>query len=354
MAETIMSWQSQSWPTSPAYCNLVTLQSITGCQHLGRRWLLPGGDIESRSGSAQARLTNASDLQSQRITAAQKELDLLTTLLACDERPISDGEARVNTTTNAQTLALAIHNARRQRLPLGNGAPRISPENIQQAKVVQQHLIDRYIAEGHKPVGFKLGLTDVRMQAALGLDQPLASPLMAGWQIKETTLDSHELIEPRVEIEVAFVFSRPVLQPDVDDATLLSALAGVTTAFEFCDSAYAGWPHSIAEAVADGLSFGRFMLGNTLHKVDPVSLARLTAKLMNHGELVAEGAGSQCMGSPLDACRWLVRQRALSGTPVQAGDVLLSGALAPMLPIRAGDYLSVDMGHLGTLECAIN
>ncbi len=260
----------------------------------------------------------------------------------------------MNTTTDAQTLALAIHNARRQHLALGNGAPRISPENIQQAKIVQQHLIDRYIAEGHKPVGFKLGLTDTRMQAALKLDQPLAGPLMADWQIKHPTLDSREFIEPRVEIEVAFVFSRPVVQPDIDDATLVASLTGVTCAFEFCDSAYTGWPHSLAEAVADNLSFGRFMLGDTLHPADPTALASLTARLMNHGELIAEGAGNQCMGSPLDACRWLVSQRALAGTPVQAGDILLSGALAPMLPITAGDYLSVDMGYLGTLACAIS
>lgn len=259
----------------------------------------------------------------------------------------------MKSTTDAQTIALALYNARRQGQPLGDGTPRLSPQTLAEASAAQQHLLAHYLAEGQRPVGSKLGLTDSRMQSAVGLDHPLSGELMADWQIKKPTLDSRTFIAPRVEIEVAFVFSRPLEQTAIDHATLLSALAGVTCAFEFCDSAYAGWPQSLPEAIADNLSCGRFMLGETLHPADPAALASLTARLSNHAALVAEGAGSQCMGSPLNACLWLVRQRAQAGRPVQAGEILLSGALAPMLPIKAGDWLSVDMGYLGTLDCAI-
>lgn len=250
-------------------------------------------------------------------------------------------------------VAAELYQARQQRQPVTGLAERHGLATLEQAQQVQQHLIARYLADGQSAIGSKLGLTDPRMQAALGLSQPLAGPLLSGWRIQGDILDSRQLLAPRVEMEVAFVFATGIDSTEVDDATLLGALAGVTPALEICDSAYDGWPRSLAEAVADNLSSGLFLLGEQLYPIDPQALGELSATLSNHGKKVAEGNASQCMGNPWNACRWLVQQRAREGHPVQAGEVLLSGALGPMLPIQPGDQLELEMGYLGRLDCAV-
>lgn len=58
-----------------------------------------------------------------------------------------------------------------------------------------------------------------------------------------------------------------------------------------------------------------------------------------------------CLGNPLDACLWLARTMAEMGRPLQAGDVLLSGALGPMTPVVAGDSLRLSLTRLGEVSC---
>ena len=65
----------------------------------------------------------------------------------------------------------------------------------------------------------------------------------------------------------------------------------------------------------------------------------------------AIGVGAACMGNPLDASLWLARTMALTGRPLQAGDVLLSGALGPMVPVVAGDSVRLRLTRLGEVSC---
>jgi 2-keto-4-pentenoate hydratase len=39
------------------------------------------------------------------------------------------------------------------------------------------------------------------------------------------------------------------------------------------------------------------------------------------------------------------------GQGLRAGEVILSGALGPMVPVHAGDRLHASVGALGTVSC---
>ncbi|SER58105.1 2-keto-4-pentenoate hydratase [Halopseudomonas bauzanensis] len=250
-------------------------------------------------------------------------------------------------------LADELYLARRQRQPGVGLAERYPLATLEQAQQVSECLITRYLADGQTIAGSKLGLTDTRMQAALGLDSPLIATLLSGWQVNGGSLDISQFLLPKLEMEVAFLFSAAIDDPEITDVALQQAISGVTVALEICDSAYQGGPRSLFEAVADNLSSGGFMLGEQYHPADPLALTELSATLTNHGKPIAEGNASQCMGSPWNACRWLVQERARDGNPVQAGEILLSGSLGPMVPIQAGDRLELEMGYLGRLGCAV-
>ena len=72
--------------------------------------------------------------------------------------------------------------------------------------------------------------------------------------------------------------------------------------------------------------------------------------LSQNGTVVSEGVGSACLGNPLNAVLWLARKMEAVGRPLSQGDVVLSGALGPMVDARAGDRIYVEIQGFAPLE----
>lgn len=253
---------------------------------------------------------------------------------------------------DAEAAARALFHARMTRSPCPAPSQNYPLDSVDRALQVQRALLELFERSGPEIIGYKLGLTDQRAQSATGIGQPLAGSLVQDWQCWDgDDIPMARLIEPRIEAEVAFVMSRTFDDPHAGLTELLNAVGGALPALEICDSAIQGWPRSVLDALADNLCSGLFLLG--AHPVDPrsVDFAGLPMKLSRAGVTIAEGNGSQCMGSPLNALLWLARERAGKGEPLQAGDIVLSGALGPMQPVGRGDEIRLELGALGVLEC---
>ena len=113
------------------------------------------------------------------------------------------------------------------------------------------------------------------------------------------------------------------------------------------DSRIRDWKIRIQDTVADNASCGLFVLGDALvspHEVDMTTCGMLLEK---NGEIVATGAGAAAMGSPVNAVAWLANTLGEFGIPLEAGEVILSGSLAPLIPVEPGDSMNMRIGGIG-------
>jgi 2-keto-4-pentenoate hydratase len=83
--------------------------------------------------------------------------------------------------------------------------------------------------------------------------------------------------------------------------------------------------------------------------LEAVEPADVTMTLLVNGHEVSRGSGSACLGDPLTALEWLARTAAEFGDPLRAGELVLSGALGPMVVVQPGDEVQVEISGLGAV-----
>lgn len=224
--------------------------------------------------------------------------------------------------------------------------------DVASAYAIQEINTQRALDAGRRLVGRKIGLTSVAVQKQLGVDQPDYGMLfadMARGEGEEIALA--DLMQPKIEAEIAFVLGRDLALEQPTVADLFRAIDYAVPALEIVGSRIRDWDIRLIDTIADNASSSLYVLGSRplpLHTFEP----RLCTMTMDcHGETVSSGNGAACMGSPLNAALWLVKVMTQVGRPLQAGDTILSGALGPMAAVHAGDLFTARVEGLGSV-CA--
>jgi 2-keto-4-pentenoate hydratase len=73
-----------------------------------------------------------------------------------------------------------------------------------------------------------------------------------------------------------------------------------------------------------------------------------------NGKTASVGVGAASLGSPLLAVLWLARTVITAGQSLMAGDVVLSGALGPLVPLSDGDLFETEIDGLGSVRVAMS
>jgi 2-keto-4-pentenoate hydratase len=232
--------------------------------------------------------------------------------------------------------------------PLRETFPAFGP---QEAYAVQEMNTQRKLQDGGRLIGRKIGLTAKAVQKQLGVDQPDYGMLFADMAIADgEPVAWSRLMQPKVEAEVALVMAHDLPEPGISMAQMLRGVAFALPAIEIVGSRIAEWNIRFVDTVADNASSGLFVLGNTPVPLDGLDL-RLAGMVMERkGEQVSLGAGAACLGHPLNAALWLANKMAALGRGLKAGDVVLTGALGPMVPVNPGDVFEARIQGLGSVR----
>jgi 2-keto-4-pentenoate hydratase len=223
--------------------------------------------------------------------------------------------------------------------------------DIDSAYAVQSINTEFWRQAGRRVVGQKIGLTSIAVQRQLGVSQPDFGVLFDDMLILDGgTLNAASVIQPKAEGEVAFVMGRDFDNPRATAVDLMAAIAYALPAIEIVDSRLKDWKITIADTVADNASSAFFVLGSQPQSLAGLDLLTCGMMLTLDGTVASVGAGAACLGHPLTAAAWLAATLSSRGQPLKAGDIVLSGALGPMVPIAPGNQVRVRIGGLGSAE----
>ena len=231
----------------------------------------------------------------------------------------------------------------------------IGETDIAAAYAIQQRLTDNRLAAGATIVGRKIGLTSPAVQQQLGVDQPDFGVLFADMDVTDLAeVPSDRLLQPKAEAEIAFVLAEDLADGELDIDQCRAAVAYAVAAFEIVDSRVADWNIKITDTVADNASSGLYVLGDTQVSLADFEPRAATMRMYADDEVVSEGTGTACLGDPLNALSWLARTARDYGAPLRASQVVLSGALGPMVPAPPGTRIRAKISGLGTVTATFS
>lgn len=224
----------------------------------------------------------------------------------------------------------------------------IGMQNLGLAYRIQNLITQKKIEQGGKIVGKKIGLTSIAVQKQLGVDQPDYGMLFDDRAVTNGgELIIEEVMQPRVEAEFALVLGEDLLSPVQTAEEVLNAIDHVRVSLEIIGSRIQDWNIKITDTIADNASASHFVLGEDRFKPKDVDFIGTKAWVYKNEILASEGIGEACMGSPVLAAKWLANTMIELRNPLKKGEIILTGALGPIVPLVKGDQVKAIFEGLG-------
>ncbi len=237
----------------------------------------------------------------------------------------------------------------------GHAIPKLTGEypamTIADGYAVQSALRKRLIAQGHRLIGWKAGLTSRAKMRQMGVDVPSIGFLTDRMARPENSAISLTgLIHPRVECEVAFVTERDLSGPGCTAADVLDATDYVLPAIEIIDSRFSGFKFDLESVIADNGSAALFVGGGRPRRTTDLDLATLGVVMEKNGEMEAFAAAAAVLGHPAEAVAMLVNILHDLGETLPAGSFVMSGGITEAIAVAPGDHVAARFQDLGSVS----
>jgi 2-oxopent-4-enoate/cis-2-oxohex-4-enoate hydratase len=251
-------------------------------------------------------------------------------------------------------LADSLFDARNSRYPCEALTARAPELSIRDAYTISEINLQRRLGQGNaRLIGKKIGLTSRSVQKQLGVNEPDFGYLTSDMNVAlgETVLLT-SLLYPKVEGETAFVLKRDLSGPGVTIADVIRATDFVLPCIEIIDSRVKDWKIKIQDTVADNASSALLVLGTEPKRLRENDLRLAGMALRVDGEVLSTGSGAACLDHPCLAVAWLANKLGEFGVSLKAGEVILSGAFGPVVPVTGDAHVEVEISGLGRVSCS--
>ena len=256
-----------------------------------------------------------------------------------------------------EQLALRLDQAERERTQLGQFSLEHPAMTLEDGYAVSRAWMELKKAAGRRVIGHKIGLTSRAMQRSSNVTEPDFGTLLDDMLF----LDGHDIpierfIEPRVEVELAFILKAPLQGPGVTIYDVLNATDYITPAIEIIDARIeridkaTGTTRKVFDTISDNAANAGIVLGGRPVKPDAVDLRWVSALLYRNGVIEESGVAAAVLNHPANGPAWLANKLAPHGERLEAGQIVLGGSFTAPVFARKGDSFHVDYGALGAIS----
>lgn len=221
---------------------------------------------------------------------------------------------------------------------------------------IQRAWVAHKLASGRKLRGHKIGLTSRAMQRSSQIDEPDHGVLLDDMFFTEgSDIPFARFIEPRVEVELAFVLAKPLSGPDCTIFDVIAATDFVVPAIEIIDARIqridpaSGKPRKVVDTIADNAANAGIVLGGRPVRPDAIDLRWVSALCHQNGVIEESGVAAAVLNHPANGIAWLANKLSRFDVRLEPGQVILAGSFTRPLPTARGDSFHVDYGGLGSV-----
>lgn len=259
----------------------------------------------------------------------------------------------------ATELAERHERARREVVSIDPITVEYPELGIDDAYAVQQAWVDLQIAGGARLVGRKIGLTSRAMQQQMKIDEPDFGALLDYMVMESGVQMRHaDFVDPKLEVEVAFVIGERLSGDDVTVEEVLAATEYIQPALELIDARshrvhpVTKRPRTIVDTIADNAADAGVILGGVQLSPTAVDMRWIGAIFSCNGVVEETGLAAGVLGHPANGIAWVARRLAPYGQAIEAGQIVLAGSFTRAAATHPGDEFVADYGPLGTVTCS--
>lgn len=223
--------------------------------------------------------------------------------------------------------------------------------DVETAYRIQDLTLAKRTERGEQIVGIKLGLTSRAKQKTMKVDSPIVAWLTDAMRLPpEKTASVSHFIHPRVEPELVVILDKELRGPGVTAAYAMDAVGTVLAGAEIIDSRYRNFRFTHQDVVADNASSGAYVTGPVAKSAREVDLSMETVVVEVDGEVISTATGAAIMGNPSEALAAAANMLGRRGITMEAGWVVLLGAMADAVPVQPGTNVTFRYSTLGTIN----
>lgn len=207
--------------------------------------------------------------------------------------------------------------------------------------VTQAYRVQRALVATQKVIGFKAGLTTLAGQKKFALTEPIGGVLLTAPLVGDgliLSIDSRQYNRLMLELELGFVLKHDIDKPVETIAALKQQIAVVRPVVELPDLGFENASHLLGVDIIATNAAARSVLVGAASAPLMAELNTLEVFLYKNGQLLLTGQGSDAMGDQWQALLWLINHSLKQGYRLEAGQLLITGALGKMLVAEPGEY----------------
>lgn len=229
---------------------------------------------------------------------------------------------------------------------------------IEDAYAIQSAWKDIKLQEGRKIVGHKIGLTSRVMQRIMNITESDFGFLTDDMVYADgSTIPTNNFLDPRIEVELAFILKKDLKGPNVSLFDVLNATDYVIPALEliaarsFRIDPNTGYKRTVKDTISDNAANGGIIMGGRAMKPDAIDLRWVAALLSKNGVIEESGVSAAVLNHPANGIAWLANKYADFDLSLKAGEIILAGSFTGAVKVKSGDTIHADFKEMGSISC---